>query len=453
MSLARIPLFVWAQLITSGMVIFAMPSVMVCSTMLSMDRLANVNTQFFNPAEGGDALLWQHLFWFFAHPEVYIIFIPATGFVSTILPTFCRHRSFGYTALILSMVATAFIGFGVWVHHMFATPLPRLGQGLFTASSLMIVIPNGVQLFCWLALIGLGRPRLELPMMFVLGFFAVFLIGGLTGVMLASVSLNLQLHDTMFVVAHLHYVLIGGAVFPLFGAFYYWFPKWTGRFLNEPLGWVNWTLLFIGFNLTFFPLHQLGLQGMPRRVYTYQPDDRWTLLNQTATVGAFLIATSVLTFLINVVVSYRRGRLAGDNPWNASTLEWLTTSPPPPYNFALPPTVGSRDPLWDDDPETTAVVIGLADDARELLVTTAQEARPDHRYRITKESIWPFLMAVASAGEMVGLVFHPMSQVIGSIIMFFLLAAWFWPTGESDPIHHSPIRPLTDQPTSGRDAS
>ncbi|HEY9230772.1 MAG TPA: cbb3-type cytochrome c oxidase subunit I, partial [Blastocatellia bacterium] len=270
MSLNRVPPFVWAMVVTSFMIIFAMPAVMLCSTMLSTDRLAGIGTHFYNHAEGGDHLLWQHLFWFFAHPEVYIIFIPATGFVSAILPAFTRRHIFGYTALVLSMTATAFIGFGVWVHHMFATPLPQLGQGLFTASSLMIVIPNGVQMFCWIATIcGARSIRLKMPMVWVLGFIATFVIGGLTGVILASAAIDVQVHDTFFVVAHLHYVLIGGAIFPLLGALAYWFPKMSGRMLGEASGkWAFW-LLFIGFNLTFFPMHQLGLRGMPRRVYTY----------------------------------------------------------------------------------------------------------------------------------------------------------------------------------------
>src|SRR5215213_3612815 len=287
MSLNRIPLFVWAQVVTSFMVIFAMPAVMLASSLLSMDRLSKVSTHFFNQAEGGDPVLWQHLFWFFGHPEVYIIFIPATGFVSAIITTFSRRPTFGYIALVLTMISTGFIGFGVWVHHMFATPLPQLGQSIFTASSMLIVIPNGVQIFCWLATLWLGRLNLKTPLIFVLGFFAIFVLGGLTGVMLASVPLDLQLHDTFFVVAHFHYVLIGGAVFPLFGAIYYWFPKWSGRLLSEKLGIVNFLLMFVGFNLVFFPMHILGLNGMPRRVYTYVPETGWGDLNFLATVGAF----------------------------------------------------------------------------------------------------------------------------------------------------------------------
>ena len=315
MSLNRIPLYVWAMVVTSFMVIFAMPAVMLSSSLLSMDRLVKVSTHFFNQAEGGDPILWQHLFWFFGHPEVYIIFIPATGFVSAIITAFARRKTFGYTALVLTMIATGFIGFGVWVHHMFATPLPQLGQSIFTASSMLIVIPNGVQIFCWIATLWAGKWNLKTPLIFVLGFFAIFIIGGLTGVMLASVPLDLQLHDTFFVVAHFHYVLIGGAVFPLLGAIYYWFPKMSGRMLNETAGIVNFILLFIGFNLVFFPMHILGLDGMPRRIYTYVPEAGWGDLNMFATIGAFTMGVAILVFVSNVFYSLWRGPISGGNPW------------------------------------------------------------------------------------------------------------------------------------------
>jgi cytochrome c oxidase subunit I+III len=435
MSLDRIPLFVWAQLTTAFMILFAMPSVMLCSTMLATDRMTRVNTHFFNPAEGGDPLLWQHLFWFFAHPEVYIVFVPASGFVSAILAASCRRRSFGYTALVLSNTAVAFIGFGVWVHHMFTTPLPELGQGLFTASSLMIVVPNGIQTFCWIAMLWGGRPHVRMPLVFVLGFFGVFLIGGLTGVMLASVSINTQVHDTFFVVAHLHYVLIGGAVFPLFGAFYYWFPKWTGRLLSERAGWVNFALLFVGFNLTFFPMHWLGLHGMTRRIFSYPEGVGWGRMNLLATIGAFMIGASVLVFLANVARSRRRGRIAGDNPWGAGTLEWATTSPPPPYSFLHPPTVRSRYPVWEDPPDTP-VVSGLSVEEREVLVTTLNDAEPELRYHLPGDSVWAPILGVVVGGSLVGLVFDPWAVPIGSALVFFTLLGWFWPTRSPKPIHN-----------------
>jgi cytochrome c oxidase subunit I+III len=326
MALHRLPLFVWSMLVMSFMVLFAMPAVMLASTNLIMDRL--VSTHFFNPAEGGDALLWQHLFWFFGHPEVYIILIPALGMASSIVVTFSRRKIFGYTAMVLSLIATGFIGFGLWVHHMFATDVPQLGQSFFTAASMMIALPSGVQIFCWMTTLWAGRPQVRTPLLFVLGFIVLFVFGGLSGVMLAAAPFDLQVHDTFFVVAHFHYVLIGGAVFPLFGGFYYWFPKVTGRCLHERLGQWNFWLLFIGFNLTFFPLHQLGLAGMPRRVYTYVPEMGWGGLNLLATIGAGVLAVGVALFLLNVWRSRRYGQLAGDNPWGAGTLEWATSSSP-----------------------------------------------------------------------------------------------------------------------------
>ncbi len=440
MSLDRVPLFVWSMVVTSFMIVFAMPAVMLSSTMLAADRMTGISTQFFNPAEGGDALLWQHLFWFFAHPEVYIIFLPATGFVSAILPTFTRRMMFGYAALTLSLVATAFIAFGVWVHHMFATPLPRVGQGVFTGASLMVAIPSGIQIFCWIATIWGGKVRLKSPMLFVLGFFAVFVIGGLTGVMLASVSIDLQVHDTFFVVAHLHYVLIGGAVFPLLGALHYWLPKWTGRMLSEPLAWVSFWLVFVGFNVTFFPMHHLGLRGMPRRVYTYLPEQNWGALNLLATCGAFVLALGLLCFLVNVLWSRRYGAIAGDNPWGAGTLEWAAASPPEPHNFTRLPTVRDREPIWEDAARSP-VVTGLATDTREVLVTTPHDAQPHHRNHIAGDSVWPVLAAIVTGAAFVGLVFTAWAFPAGAVGLFVTLLGWFWPSKEPEPIHHPHTEP------------
>src|ERR1700710_1687750 len=346
MSLDRIPLFVWSMLVTSFLVILAMPAIMIASTSLILDRL--VGTQFFNPAEGGDVLLWQHLFWFFGHPEVYIIFLPAVGMVSTIVATFARRPVFGYLALVMAMIATGILAFGLWVHHMFVTGLPRLGESFFTASSMAIAVPAGIQIFCWLATLWDGRLSFKTPLLFVIGFIVTFVVGGMTGVMVASVPIDTQVHDTYFVVAHFHYVLVGGAVFPLLGAIYYWFPKMTGRMMSERLGrWAFW-LIFIGFNLTFFPMHILGLQGMPRRVYTYQPEMHWHGLNLFVSVSSLVLMGGFLLFFIDVIRSARNGLPAGPNPWAAPTLEWATSSPPPTYNFALLPVVRDSNPLWED---------------------------------------------------------------------------------------------------------
>ena len=425
MSLNRIPLFVWAMVVTSFMVIFAMPSVMLASGYLAMDRLAHVNTHFFNPAEGGDALLYQHIFWFFGHPEVYIIFIPATGFISTIIPTFARRRIYGYTALVLALISTAFIGFGLWVHHMFATPVPELGQSFFTAASMIIAIPSGLQIFCWIATIWSGKAVLRTPLLWVGGFLSLFVFGGLSGIMLASVPIDLQVHDTYFVVAHFHYVLIGGAVFPLFGAFYYWFPKWTGRMLSESLGKWNFWLFFIGFNLTFFPMHNLGLKGMPRRVYTYAPETGWGSLNLLASIGAGIIGLSVLMFLFNVFRSRKHGALSGPNPWGAATLEWATASPPQSYNFLYLPTVRGRDALWDQ-PQISPLITGVRSDIRQVLNTTTLEAAPDHLYEMAGDSIYPLLLAIPVCATIAIGIFTPWAYPIGAFVTFLCFIPWFW---------------------------
>jgi cytochrome c oxidase subunit I len=429
MTLDRIPLFVWAMLVTSFLVIFAMPAVMVASTMLILDRL--VGTQFFNPSEGGDSLLWQHLFWFFGHPEVYIIFLPAAGMVSAIVVAFARRPAFGYLPLVLSLIAVGFLSFGLWVHHMFTTGLPQLGASFFTANSMLIAVPNGVQIFCWIATLWGGRPAFRTPLLFVLGFFFIFVTGGLSGIMLASVPIDTQVHDTYFVVAHFHYVLIGGAVFPLIGAIYFWFPKITGRMMSERMGKWNFWLAFLGFNLAFFPMHILGLQGMPRRVYTYQPEMGWGALNLLVTVGAVILLISFALFLWNVLSSNRTGEPAGDNPWDAGTLEWATASPPPPQNFDRIPLVTSREPLWAER-ESLPSVAGLAVNSRQLIVGTVTEARPELRESSPEPSIWPLLAAIAVAGTFLGSIFTPYAVVWGAIPIAIALVGWFWPTGSPE---------------------
>ncbi|HEX8231892.1 MAG TPA: cytochrome c oxidase subunit I [Caulobacteraceae bacterium] len=436
MTLARMPLFLWATLVTSFMVIFAMPAVALASSFLISDRL--IGTHFYNPAEGGDPLLWQHLFWFFGHPEVYIIFIPALGFVSHITETFTRRPIFGYPAMVVSLVSIGFLAFGLWVHHMFATGLPRLGSSFFTAASMAIALPSGVQIFCWIATMWDGKPRFTTPLLFVVGFIVIFVLGGLTGVMIASVPLDLQLHDSYFIVAHFHYVLIGGAVFPLIGAFYFWFPKFTGRMLSERLGKLNFWLLFVGVNLTFFPMHILGLLGMPRRVYTYPAGMGWEPYNQLATLGGVTIVIGGLVFLYNVWSSLRRGALAGANPWDAPGLEWATSSPPPSYNFAHVPVVSGREPLWAQR-EEFPVLGGLKSDEREIVLTTLVDAEPDLRHPSPGPTIWPLVTSIGITILFIGSVFHEWMVVWGSIPVIIGLVGWFWPkpSDEGEPAGHA----------------
>jgi cytochrome c oxidase subunit I+III len=432
MSFSRLPLLVWSQLITAGMVMFAMPAVATASIMLGADRL--IATHFFNEAEGGNTLLWQHLFWFFGHPEVYIIFLPALGMVSQIVTTFTRRPVFGYPVMVAAMIATGVIGFGLWVHHMFSTSVHQLSQSFFTAASTMIAIPTGVQIFCWLATIWLGRPQWRTPMLFVGGFIGVFMIGGLSGIMVASVPLDLQLHDTYFVVAHLHYVLLGGSVLPLMGAFYYWFPKVTGRMMSERLGRWHFWLLVVGLNVTFFPMHFLGLEGMPRRVWTYLDGMGWGSLNLTASIGAVIIVAGMAVFTVNIFRSLSRGERAGANPWGADTLEWATTSPPPAYNFVDTPVVTSREGLWAYDGEIP-VVTGLRSDRPEALVTTIMKTEPLYRHELPEPTWAPLVMAIVIGAMLITGIFSPWGVAVGSFLIIVPYYFWAWPTREEHERH------------------
>ncbi len=348
MTFNRLPLFTWMTLIVSFLIVFAFPSITVALILLMFDRL--MGTAFFFPGGGGDPLLWQHLFWFFGHPEVYILILPAMGIVSEVLPVFSRKPIFGYSFVAYSGVAIGFLGFTVWAHHMFATGLGDIANAAFATGSFLIGVPTGVKIFNWIGTIWGGSLRFRVPMLFALAFIAQFIIGGISGITLASPPVDWQQTDTYYVVAHIHYVLFGGSIFGLFAGLYYWWPKMFGRMLDEGLGKAHFWLSVIGFNLTFFPMHWLGTEGMPRRIYTYFPGQGFEFWNLVATLGSYILGLSVLVFVVNVWVTWRRPQAepVGDNPWEAATLEWATTSPPPAYNFETVPVVYSRYPLWED---------------------------------------------------------------------------------------------------------
>ena len=345
MGLFKMPLFVWQMLVTTFLMVFALPSLTVDSILLFVER--NFGAVFYAANQGGDPLLWQHLFWFFGHPEVYILILPAFGVISEVIPVFSRKPIFGYGAIVYSGIAIGFLGFTVWAHHMFAVGLNPIADAIFSADSMIIAVPTSIKIFNWIATMWGGKLNIKTPLLFSIGFLAMFIIGGLSGVSLAVVPVDFQVTDTYYVVAHLHYVLFGGTVFAIFSGVYYWFPKITGRLLNETIGKWHFWVMFAGFNITFFPMHILGLLGMPRRIYTYSAGQGWTLWNLLETIGAFIIAVSMMIFLWNLWVSLRKGEKAGSDPWDAQTLEWTISSPPPEHNFATIPSVNSRRPLWD----------------------------------------------------------------------------------------------------------
>lgn len=344
MSLNRMPILAWSMLVTSVMLVMAFTPLVVGSLLLESDRL--FGTTFFDDELGGSQLLWQHFFWIFGHPEVYVMFLPAAGMVSHIVQTFSGRPLVGYTFVVAAILAVGFLSMGLWVHHMFTVGLSDAAIGFFSAASLTIAIPNGIQVFAWVATLWSGRPRFQAPLLFSIAFMLIFVIGGITGVMVAVAPFDWQAHDTYFLVAHFHYVLIGGVVFPLMGAVYYWFPKVTGRMMSDRVGMVSCALAFVGFNVTFFPMHWTGLLGMPRRVYTYLEGTGWEGLNLWSSLGAFVLATGFALTLLNAIASYRNGEPAGANPWGADTLEWSIPSPAPAENFARQPVVTSRHPLW-----------------------------------------------------------------------------------------------------------
>ena len=432
MSINRVPILVWGTLTASVGNLFAVPAVTLAFILLWTDR--QYGTHFFDVTNGGQPLLWQHLFWMFGHPWVYAIVLPAMGIVSDGLPTFCRRPLVGYTAVAVATVTTMVLGFGVWVHHMFATGLPVMSLSYFSASSMVIVIPSAVAVFAWVATIWTGRPVFTTAFLYFSSFVLLFVIGGVSGFMTAAVPVDFQLTHTYFVVAHLHYVLIGINVFPVVGGIYYWFPKFTGRMMNERLGKWSFWVMFIGFNVGFFPMHVLGLAGMPRRVYTYARGLGWDSWNMVATLGSYMFAVGILLFLINVWSSLKRGKVAGNNPWDAPSLEWSTSSPPPPYNFAVIPMVASRYPLWEnymDDEGTGRSSIHeglLLDHGRETIGTTMLDAEPAVILKMPGDTYAPLVLAIGLAVLFTGLLLHSW-WLVGLAVAVTLLAsvAWLWP--------------------------
>jgi cytochrome c oxidase subunit I+III len=430
MTLDKLPVYCWAMLVFAGLIIFAFPAIILATALLELERA--FDWPFFIAERGGHPLLWQHLFWFFGHPEVYIIFLPAAGMVSMIVPTLVQAPLIGHRLVVLGIVATGFLSFGVWVHHMFATGIPERALGYFSAASMAVAVPSGIQIFAWIATIASGRMRLTTPALFVLGFLFIFTLGGLTGVMVGMVPFDWQAHDSYFIVAHLHYVLIGGMVFPLFAAFYYWVPLASRNPLSERIGFWVFGLMFVGVNVTFFPMHVTGLLGMPRRVYTYPEGLGWDGLNLASSLGAVLIALGVLLFLIDLARRFRISSTGAGNVWNAGTLEWL---PNDDYAARSIPRVESRYPLWDDPALAREVEAGAhylpgsVTGGRETIVTSPFEATPQYLVRMPGPS-WPtFFAAVFTAGFFLLLTVKlVLPAVVSGVLAIAMVLLWLWDT-------------------------
>ncbi|WP_298232543.1 cytochrome c oxidase subunit I [uncultured Azohydromonas sp.] len=434
MSLARLPVMAWYLLATALMMLVGFPPLILGSVLLEVERA--FGWPFFDPTRGGDPLLWQHLFWLFGHPEVYIIFLPAAGIVSTVLPVMARVPLMGYAWVVAAVLTLAFLSFGLWVHHMFTVGIPHMALGFFSAASLLVAVPTAVQVFAWLGTLWAGRPRMQLPMLYLVGFFVVFVMGGLTGVMLASVPFDWQAHDSHFVTAHLHYVLVGGFVFPLLAGAYYWLPHFTGNRNAYGLGKAAFWLIFIGFNATFLLMHLTGLLGMPRRVQTYPDDAGWTGLNLLSSVGSFVMAFGFALFAIDVALSLALGRRARRNPWDATTLEWAMPTPAPSYNFASLPHVEQREPLAHDDalPLTLAQGRGylgrVRGNLRETLGVEMNSGRVEQLVVLPGNTALPIVTAAVTGLFFLSLLFKLYwATPLCAAVLLALAWRWAWVLG------------------------
>ncbi len=405
MTMMKMPLFVWQVFVTALLIIFAMPSLAVDAILLFIERA--FGAPFFLAPQGGQPLLWQHLFWFFGHPEVYILIVPAFGIMSEVIPVFSHKRIFGYTAIVFSGLAIGFLGFTVWAHHMFVVGLSPIADSVFALDSMIIAIPTSVKIFNWIATMWGGKLSFKTPLLFAVGFIVFFIVGGLSGISLATVPVDWQVEDTYYVVAHFHFVLFGGTVFAVFAGIYYWFPKMTGKLLNETLGKIHFWIMFVGFVLAFLPMHVVGLMGMPRRVFTYTVDTGWGPYNFVETIGAFVIAIGVAVFLVNFVQSMRHPHPSGNDPWDAHTLEWSVSSPPPVYNFRVIPAVSSRWP-WLDRKRSGA--------------SNPEADTSDVQVHLPEGSFYPALVSLGLMVVCYGLIYAFALAFVGIVIMFISIA-------------------------------